>query len=167
MGDVYHRKTMRLTGYDYNTPGVYFLTICTKDRQCLLAHIKEGDVVNGPVHTLKPYGQTVKSYIEKMDALYDYLKVENYVIMPNHIHILLSIKEGPSRTPVPTLQNSYISRFVSSLKRFCNKECGGNIWQSRSYDHIIRNQTDFDVHMEYIQSNPFAWKKDEFYIETP
>ena len=81
MGDVYHRKTMRLTGYDYNTPGAYFLTICTKDRQCLLAHIKEGDVVNGPVHTLKPYGQTVKSYIEKMDALYDYLKVENYVII--------------------------------------------------------------------------------------
>ena len=75
-----------------------------------------------------------------MNDFYDDLSVESYVIMPNHIHIMLWVKgagngpsrtpvtDGPSRTPVPTVQNSVPSRFVSTLKRFCNKEYGTNIW---------------------------------------
>ena len=84
--------------------------------------------------------------------------------MPNHIHILLFVKEqGPSGRPVPTLQNSTISRFVSTFKRFCNKEYGKNIWQYRSYDHIIRDQEDFDKHLKYICENPVGWQKDRLY----
>ena len=165
MEEYKSRKTTRLSGYDYNTPGAYFLTICTKDRRCILSRIVGTGVLDGPQIELLPYGKTASKYIEQLSSYYDDLSVESYVIMPNHVHILLLVKEGPSRTPVPTLQNSVVSRFVSTFKRFCNKEFGENIWQSRSYDHIIRNQTDFDQHLEYIYKNPFGWEKDALYSD--
>jgi REP element-mobilizing transposase RayT len=130
------------------------------------------------------YGQIAAKYIVQLNDFYDNLSVESYVIMPNHIHILLRVigtdiepsatpvhtahsysMSGPSGTPVPTVQNSVVSRFISTFKRFCNKEYGQNIWQSRSYDHIIRDQRDFDQHLQYIYENPFAWQKDDFYVE--
>ena len=76
--------------------------------------------------------------------------------MPNHIHLLARISEidkpcGPSKTPVPI--NSLISQFVSTFKRFCNKECGENIWQYRSYDHIIHGEQDYKEIWEYTKQN--------------
>ena len=97
--------------------------------------------------------------------------------MPNHIHIMLWVKgvengpsstqdaNGPSSTPVPTVQNSILSRFVSTFKRFCNKEYGINIWQYRSNDHIIRNRQDYEEHLRYIYENPTRWHYDELYAE--
>ena len=166
MGEWISRKTTRLPGYDYNTPGAYFLTICTEGRRCLLSRIVGTGLPDGPKIELLPYGEIAAGYIKQLNEFYGNVSVESYVIMPNHIHILLFVKEeGPSSTPVPTLQNSAVSRFVSTFKRFCNKEYGKNIWQSRSYDHVIRDQADFDKHLQYIYENPFGWQKDEFYSE--
>ena len=182
MGEWRNRKITRLPGYDYNTPGAYFLTICTEDRRCLLSRIVGTGVPDGPKIELLPWGTIAAKYINQLNNFYDNISVESYVIMPNHIHILVHVKEGgssgrpvptsgektgegPSGTPVPTLQNSVVSRFVSTFKRFCNKEYGKNIWQSRSYDHVIRDQVDFDKHLQYIYENPFGWLKDEFYSE--
>ena len=175
-----NRKTTRLPGYDYSTEGAYFLTLCTENRQCLLSRIvgtgvPDGPcthnpslvgtgVLDGPKIQLLPFGKIAEKYIKQLNDFYDHITVDSYVIMPNHIHILLSVKDrGPSGTPVPTAQNSVVARFVSTLKRFCNKEYGKNIWQYRSYDHIIRDQRDFDRHLQYIHENPFGWEKDEFY----
>ena len=123
-------------------------------------------VPDGPQILLTTYGKIADKYIRQISDFYDYLSVASYVIMPNHIHILLRVyeqTEGPSGRPVPTVQNSIVSRFVSTFKRFCNKEYGKNIWQPRSYDHIIRDQADFDRHLKYIYENPFGWQKDELY----
>ena len=167
MGEWLSRKTTRLPGYDYNTPGAYFITICTDNRRCILSRVVGTGVLDGPKVELLPCGETAAKYINQLNDFYDGISVESYVIMPNHIHILLHVKEeGPSRTPVPTLQNSIISRFISTFKRFCNKEYGENIWQSRSYDHVIRDQADFDKHLRYIYENPFGWQKDDFYSEA-
>ena len=164
MGQPKHRKTVRLRGYDYNTEGAYFLTICTENRKCILSRIVGTGVPDGPKIELLPYGKIVQKHIEQISNFYNHLSVESYVIMPNHIHILLCVTgSGPSGTPVPTVQNSVVSRFVSTLKRFCNKEYEENIWQALSYDHIIRDQQDFDRHLKYIYENPFGWEKDEFY----
>ena len=94
--------------------------------------------------------------------------------MPNHIHLLLWVKEnknaienGQSRTPVPTnieRANSVCSQFVSTFKRFCNKEYGENIWQGRAYDHIIRDRDDYVEHLHYIHSNPRRWQDDTLYV---
>lgn len=99
-----------------------------------------------------------------MDAFYDNIFVDKYVIMPNHIHLLVRIEDsGRSGTPVPTRENSTISRFISTFKRFCNREYGENIWQSRYYDHVIRNQRDYDEIWEYIENNPAKWEEDRFF----
>ena len=102
----------------------------------------------------------------QMSDFYDDIKIEKYVIMPNHIHILIRILDvgkpnGPSGTTVPT--NSRISRFISTLKRFCNKECGENIWQTRSNDHIIRDKYDYEKIWEYIDTNVTRWETDSLY----
>ena len=157
------RHTTRLQGYDYNTPGAYFLTICVEHRKCLLSRIVGTGVLDGPKIELLPHGQIAAKHLHELNHFSDEICVESYVIMPNHIHILVRVLDGPSRTPVPTVQNSTISRFISTFKRFCNREYGKNIWQARSYDHIIRDQADFDQHLQYIYENPFGWQKDELF----
>ena len=167
MEEFKKRKTIRLRDVDYSRPGTYFLTICTQNRRCLLSRIVGTGVLDGPKSVeLLPYGKIADKYINQMNDFYSDIIVERYVIMPNRIHILLLVDEaenGPSGTPVPTGQNSVVSRFVSTFKRFCNREYGENIWQYRSYDHIIRNRQDHDEHLKYIAENPLWWHTDELY----
>ena len=108
-----NRKTTRLEQVDYNRAGAYFITVCTKERRCLLSQIVGTGVPDGPFVELLPHGQIVKKYIDQLSDFYnDVLSVEQYVIMPNHVHMLLFIKpkdddslknelssqNGPSRT---------------------------------------------------------------------
>ena len=169
------RKTPRHQSFDYSNIGVYFITICTQGRRGILSHVVGTGVLDCPQTELTEYGKIADKYIKQLNEFYTHLSVESYVIMPNHIHLLLWVKEGlntfdngQSRTPVPTnveRANSTCSRFVSTFKRFCNKECGENIWQARFYDHIIRNHEDYKKHIKYIYENPIRWQCDELYIE--
>ncbi len=163
-----NRKRLRLKGADYNDAGMYFITMCTQEKRCILSRIVGTGVLDGPLVELLPAGQVAEKYIQQLNDFYENISVEKYVIMPNHIHLLLFIKSsahGPSRTPVPTVQNSVVSRFVSTFKRFCNKEYGENIWQARSNDHIIRDQKDFELHWQYIAENPLRWRLDALFAE--
>ncbi len=163
--EVKNRKTPRLQGFDYNSIGAYFITICTQNRRCILSRVVGTGVLDCPQIELTRYGEIADKYIKQLNLFYDYLSVESYVIMPNHIHILLFVKEtGQSRTPVPTnieRANSTFSQFISTFKRFCNKEYGENIWQARANDHIIRNREDYEKHLRYIYENPMRWYYDE------
>jgi REP element-mobilizing transposase RayT len=169
MEDLRKRKSPRLQDFDYNNVGVYFITICTQDRRCILSHIVGTGVLDCPKIKLTKYGEIAEKYITQLNDFYSHISVESYVIMPNHIHILLFIKDsGQSRTPVPTnieRANSVCSQFVSTFKRFCNKEYGENIWQARFNDHIIRNRDDYEEHVKYIYENPIRWYYDELYTE--
>ena len=160
------RKPTRLNNYDYSTSGAYFITICTKDRKVILSDIVVGTgVPDCPKIKLLKHGKIADKYINQLNNFYNNISVDKYVIMPDHIHLLLSINNveinGQSRTPVPTNNsvkidntNSIIAKFVSTFKRFCNKEYGENIWQARYYDHIIRGQNDYNEIWEYIENNP-------------
>ena len=173
--DLKSRKTPRCQSFDYNSVGTYFITICTQNRRPLLSRIVGTGVLDCPQTELTRYGEIADKYIKQLNNFYNYLSVEGYVIMPNHIHILLWVQEnknaadnGQSRTPVPTnieRANSLCSQFVSTFKRFCNKEYGKNIWQARFNDHIIRNNQDYEEHLRYIYENPVRWHCDELYSE--
>ena len=167
MEEFKNRKTPRLQGFDYNSVGAYFITICTENRRCILSRVVGTGVLDCPKIELTKYGEIAEKYIKQLDDFYDNLSIESYVIMPNHIHLILFIKEnGQSRTPVPTNSNranSTFSQFISTFKRFCNKEYGENIWQSRTHDHIIRDREDYDKHVKYICENPLYWYYDELY----
>ncbi len=163
------RKQNRLDNYDYGSGGAYFITICTKDRRCILSHIVGTGVLDCPQIELTPYGEIAHKYIRQLHDFYDHISVENYVIMPNHIHLLLFINNnGQSRTPVPTetdRRNSVLAQWISTFKRFCNKEYGENIWQRSFYDHVIRNGHDYDEIYRYISENPIRWQQDNLYTE--
>jgi len=160
------RKSTRLKAYDYNTPGYYFLTICTKDRQKLLCDIVGTGLPDGPQVHLTKHGQIADGQLQTMKDFYPDIRLDKYVIMPNHIHLLVQLMDGgsgPSGRPVPT--DSKIARFVGTFKRFCNKQYGGNIWQNRSHDHVVRGERDYMKIWEYIDNNPAKWAEDCFYIE--
>ena len=115
---------------------------------------------------LSSYGKIADKYINQLNKYYDNIKVDKYVIMPNHVHIMLFVSAGgASRTSPPTKQHSTVSRFISTFKRFCNKEIGKNIWQKSFHDHVIRNYEDYEEHIKYIHENPARWYFDELYSE--
>ncbi len=160
------RKPTRLKDCDYSQDGYYFITVCTKYKQKILCDIVGTGILDGPKIKFTQYGKIANRQLEIMTDFYDDIKIDKYVIMPNHLHLLIKIiksGDGPSGTPVPT--NSKISNFVGTFKRFCNKQYGKNIWQYRSYDHIIRGEQDYKEIWQYIDNNPAKWKEDKFYIE--
>ena len=158
--DLLKRKPNRIAEYDYSQTGAYFITICTHNRKKMLSKIV-GTPLPGCPHEavqLLWHGEIADGVIRRMDAFYANVSVERYVVMPDHVHLLICINEptGHPRTGVPT-RTSVIARFVGTFKRFCNKEYGENIWQSRYYDHVIRNQQDYNEVWEYIENNPRKW----------
>ncbi len=162
------RKEIRLKEYDYSTAGAYFVTVCTKNKEHLLGKICVGDgLPDIPYTELTEYGQIVKQQFEIMNSLYDDIKVNHYIIMPNHIHFIVEITNGrgTSRRPSPTRANSAIPKYISTFKRFTNKNSKVSLWQRSYYDHIIRNETDYLEKLNYIKTNPHRWSDDEYFIQ--
>ena len=153
------RKPNRLPGYDYSSVGAYFITICTKDRKAILSDVIVGTTIGRPPEVkLKNYGKIADRAINLISVHYANVFVDNYVIMPNHIHILLRIEH--TAEPPPS-----VSRIIKQLKGYVTKKAGEPIWQEKSYDHIIRDKYDYLVRWQYIDDNPANWllKKDEYY----
>ena len=162
----YNSRTTRLPGYNYSTPGYYFITMCTENIRPILGSIVGTGLLDGPSVALSPYGKVVAQQLDEMSDFYSHIKIDKYVVMPNHVHMILHIPEslqGPSGRPIPT--NATVGKFVGTFKRFCNRQYGHNIWQSRSYDHVIRNEQDYLRIWQYIESNPARWKEDKLYTE--
>ena len=159
------RKHPRLSDYDYSTAGAYFITICTQNRKQILSKISVGTPVLGcpqePGVELLPHGKVADKYIRQIHTFYEHISVDKYVIIPDHIHLLVRVSGHPGRG-VPT-RTSAIAQFVGTFKRYCNKEYGRNIWQSRYYDHVVRNQEDYNEIAEYIINNPKKWELDKLY----
>ena len=152
------RRPNRIPDYDYNQSGAYFVTICTQDRKQILSHIVGGGALDAPVITLTKIGQIVQNYIISSNRIPG-ITIDKFMIMPDHIHLLVQVDEsasiGTSRAPSPT--NMAIPHFVSTLKRLCHREIGSVIFQRSYYDHVIRNQRDYDEIWEYIENNPRKW----------
>lgn len=108
---------------------------------------------------LTEYGRITEKYIRNIPAVYPHISVENYVIMPNHVHLLLLVGDGGQRAARPT-----ISGVVRSVKALVRKETGKSLFQSSFYDHLIRDENDFLLHWDYIASNPGKWAEDEYHL---
>ena len=159
------RKTIRLQGYDYSQPGGYFVTICTKDREpyfCRGAHC-------APAGEIPPYsdvGKAVKGAIEQIPAHYPGVKVDKYVIMPNHIHMILLLDEQKRRTLCAPTSAISVSRVIRAMKEAVTKKVGYSVWQRSYHDHIIRNQAEYLEIWSYIDTNPARWAEDCYYKEV-
>ncbi|MCM1364424.1 MAG: transposase [Faecalibacterium sp.] len=158
------RKSNRLVNYSYNSQGLYFVTICTQKKECILSEIVEHDATGIVDNQLMEYGKVVENQILEMNNKYNDIIAKQYVIMPNHIHVILEVQNTNNVKPTSSRANELIPRYISTLKRFCNAKIGFNIWQRSYHDHIIRNENDYQAISQYIDSNPIKWKEDRFYV---
>ncbi|MCL2592922.1 MAG: hypothetical protein FWD82_06110 [Defluviitaleaceae bacterium] len=149
------RKSNRLKDYDYSSNGSYFITICTKDHAKILSQIVGANCVRPK---LSKIGEVVENEITKLSNIYDNVSVNCYVIMPNHIHMIILIQKEGRTQFAPT-----ISRIIKQFKGTITKQAGFSPWQKSFHDHIIRNEKNFITISEYIKNNPINWKNDCFY----
>lgn len=121
------RKSNRLPQFDYGTVGAYFITICSRDKAKVFGRVVGGGVLDAPRTLPSPHGKIVIAQIEAMENFYPDLQIEKFVVMPNHIHLIIAITQGPSgasRTPPPA------SKFYVCNKRrttCCNEKCLGGV----------------------------------------
>ncbi len=162
--DLLKRKHPRLDNYDYSSAGGYFVTICTQDRRWALSRL----VGRGLAPAEKEYleltqiGEIAEQQILLLEKMYPFLKVDRYVIMPNHIHVIFILKnQAAGASPRPTVMD-----IVCAYKSLTTRECRkigfkDKLFQTSFYEHIIRNRDDYDEIAKYIYENPIRWYYDK------
>ena len=153
------RKRNRLKYWDYSRGGMYFITICTEGKKKILSEIV-GATSGRPLNVnLSEYGEIVENAILDINKKYSIIRVDKYVIMPNHIHLILVIDGVNWRAMhAPT-----ISKVIQQFKGVVTKQIGHSIFQRSFHDHIIRNEQDYQHIWNYIDNNPLKWELDCFY----
>ena len=160
------RKNIRLKAYDYSQAGCYFITICVKDRREMLGKIDVGAIINRPFSpvrvTLSEYGIVTDNVIHEIPVHCPHVSVDQYTIMPNHIHLLLTLwhDDDPGRLIIAPTN---VSTVVQQFKRRVSKLIGFSIWQKSFHDHIIRSEADYQRTWRYIDENPARWIEDDYY----
>lgn len=160
------RRSIRLPNYDYSSNRAYFVTVCAKNRAMLF-----GDIVDGKM-ILNNFGEIVELVWESLPQHHQ-IELGSFQIMPNHIHMIIIIvgatrgspdtEEGRSR-PAPTELGTIVGLFKSECTKQIRSIAGNpifDIWQRNYYEHVIRNQKDFDKISWYIENNPLMWDEDE------
>ncbi len=143
------RKNIRLKYYDYSQKGMYFITICIKNRLELLGKIKNINYIQ-----LTKEGFLAEKYIKNIEQIYKNVTIDEYIIMPNHIHCILIINSK---------KDISISRIIKQYKMYVSKKIGYSIWQKSFHEHIIKNKQEYFIIKKYIQNNIINWKNDIFF----
>ena len=160
----FSRKPQRLKDYDYSRNNAYFLTVCTQNKKHILGNVVGGKMI------LSEFGKQVDNRILNIEKMYK-VNIENYVIMPNHIHILLLFDSiGTTQGSFPTisrimqeLKSVTTLDYISCVKSGLYEPFENKIWQKSFHDHIIRNKNDYLKIWEYIENNPLKWDLDCYY----
>lgn len=167
--DLRTRKKNRLENYDYSQNGLYFITICTKNRIEYFGKIENANVcatIGRPYTALSDYGMVVEKAIKNISDLYNYVFVDKYVIMPNHVHLILRIENDFEFliNGRPMVANT-VSDIINQMKGYISKKIGFSVWQKSFHDRIIRNENEYNALWNYIENNPLMWKDDCFFVQ--
>jgi putative transposase len=181
--DRHHRRSIRLKGHDYAQPGAYFVTICTRERECLFGH-----VVNGEMR-LNDAGEIARRCWEDIPDHFPHAVSDAVVIMPNHVHGVIVIhgrgeasvplhvskeRTGSDASPLRQRPNGTqpgsLSAIVQNLKSISTRRMnaargmlGTPVWQRNYYEHVVRNDEELEAIRQYILNNPANWVTDENY----
>ena len=169
--------------YDYSLTGAYFITLCTQGKRNILCEI--GPVGQGLCSCrLLAAGEIVQDELSRLETRYDGMKIDKYVIMPNHLHMIVIIDQPGERReqsplacakerPQPgghVCPRPTVSDFVCGLKSITTKQCnrtcgttGKTLWQTGFHDHIIRGEANYLRIWQYIDENPLKWAEDCYY----
>ena len=164
------RRSIRLRGYDYSQVGAYFVTICTHDRACIFGNITDGEM------RLNEIGQIAAEEWTKSERVRDEIELDEWVIMPNHLHGIVWITANhdsrnvgaTGRSPLPSgpkprSLGAMVAGFKSAATKRINAVLGtpgAPFWQRNYYEHVIRNEDTLDRVRQYIRDNPSKWPDD-------
>ena len=160
------RKQTRLRNYDYSQNGAYFVTICTKDRNPILWNASVGAITNRPPvkMSLSKSGRIAEQGIQNIARHYPGITLENYVVMPNHVHLLLLFQQYDSGTNGRlVIAPTTLSNVIRQMKAYVTKSLGENIWQKSFHEHIVRNRAELQTIWQYIDENPLKWQLDCYF----
>lgn len=176
--NYHNRQSIRLNSYDYSKEGVYSFTICTYNRRCLLGEIRDGKMI------LNSLGHLIQNEWYELTNRFEHIKLDEFVIMPNHTHGIIIIKKiepttnisdkssvtnvGNTKIKIPTL-GDIIGSFKSLVYLKHLKESKsinpnlivGTLWQRNYFERIILNNEDLDSIRHYIRNNPTRWLSDD------
>ena len=194
--DIHKRQSIRLKGYDYSQSGLYFITICCYQRECLF-----GNIINSQM-ILNNFGQLIKEEWLKSAEIRKEIELDDFVIMPNHFHGIVIINQeinsdfmkndvdfqdnnvgANGSSPLQQIQSSppkismkpkSISSLIAGFKSATTKKINvirnthqNPVWQRNYYDHIIRNDESLARIREYVQNNPLSWENDQLHPNNP
>lgn len=154
------RKNIRAEFHNYSG-GDYFVTICTQGKKHYF-----GEIFNGEMH-LSIIGEYANQALKTLHTHYFYVEVPLFVVMPNHVHIIITIREKTDAPGcIPTIRTALgvvVGGYKQSVTRFARRNGIEFGWQSRYHDHIIRGTRDGNMISEYIENNIARWAYDCFY----
>lgn len=182
--EKHHRRTIRLKDYDYSHAGAYFVTVCAWKKECLFGEIVDREV------RLNDYGQVVMSEWQATAMIRHEVKLDEFIIMPNHLHGIVIIntngpcvgangcspkirrteqmKTGRSAESPLRIKQKSISSLIAGFKSAVTKSInvarsapGAPVWQRNYYEHIIRNEKELHAIRQYIRYNPMKWDEDD------
>ncbi|MCF8373421.1 MAG: transposase [Bacteroidales bacterium] len=181
--NIPHRRSIRLKGYDYSRAGLYFITICVKNRKCLFGKIINDEMV------LNDTGEMVEAKWLELPQRFKNIQLHEFIVMPNHFHAILEIvaatlvvapKGQPqgiaptiAQTDTPTsktvgdmvgaFQSIVTVEYIRGVKNANWPRFNKKLWQRDYWEHIIRNEQSYKRISDYIRDNPAKWKGDKFY----
>ncbi len=167
MNELPQRKHIRLEQYDYSQGGCYYITVSISSGQPVLSYVGRGLAPAEPCRLeLSELGKLVEAQLLNLEKRFDFVFVDQYVIMPTHVHAIIRFAEqAAGASPRPTL-SSVIGVWKSLTTRLWNAQNftpGKKLFQTSFYEHIVRNADDYAEIWCYIENNPAKWletKKD-------
>jgi REP element-mobilizing transposase RayT len=153
---MHDRRSVRLKGWDYSADGTYFITVCTHDRTHLF-----GEIVDGKMRR-SPAGELVAATWQWLSTQYSYVRLDEWCVMPNHLHGILILAGGEQSTRRKT-----VGRLIGAFKTVSTKQInesrdtpGAVVWQRNFWERIVREYPELEGVREYIRNNPANWPTD-------
>lgn len=171
--EKHHRRSIRLKGYDYSSSGLYYVTICTQNRELLFGEINQNEML------LNIAGKMIEKWWKELLNKFPTITLDDYVIMPNHMHGIINIvgaalrgrpfrPKGQPHRVAPTLgdildwfKTMTTNEYIKNVRMNNWQPFERSLWQRNYYEHIIRNEEDLNQIKEYVKNNPLCWNEDE------
>jgi len=173
--EIHNRRSIRLKGYDYSNDGAYFVTVCSYKKELIFSSVGAGlasarnynDLI-----ILKPPGKIILNCLNKIPMRFANVEIDEFIIMPNHLHVIIIInnRNRVDARPTPTLGDiicAFKSECVNDYIKYINDNNlikSGKLWQRNYYDRVIRNDMELNAYRKYINDNPANWVDDEYFM---
>jgi REP element-mobilizing transposase RayT len=146
MACVERRKRLRLAGFDYASTGGYFVTVCTRGKECLFGQIEEYRML------LSPLGQVVEYALDGISDFHPGVELDASIVMPNHVHVIVFLDGRLRPPPLPAV--------IGAFKARASRRAGYALWQRGYHDRIVRNESELAALGKYVEANPLRWAID-------